>query len=561
MLPELSLNTMSEVTNSTRTERDLGPLIADCLQKYRDGDESSKQKTALVVYSLFLSENNDIHKLSEEVMSSGLVEEFCSTLANPCSEELFVSVSGIVSVVVSGASLPFRVGVSSLLPSLVNLVSKSSSKVVESASRVEGHLCRVSMSGGDVEGVLNSGVVEGLCKQSSMIVSSQDGIGSGHGLSVLKSLDSLCMGLKSFLRNEEQSTKTSETKKNGEKKDESESQFSVVNRSRAALSEIEWTLRSMIVEIGREEERGGDDKERSEVSNWIGGMLIRHFPSSFVGLGEKKEGVIGMDVGRLRMEMEENEKRREMERRKEREEIEEERKKEREEMKKKEEEHRKAFERQMAELQAEREANQRLIASGRQFEEEEEIKQRTRVGAAAIELFTQSDYSLSGNNFTKRKKYGGGCLVSFEFGAVVARLSLIIQSVPQLNYVIGIISSALAANAQTTPLPSLTGGAGGWDLWSGNRLTWLNGNHTNLKAACAAGSTEQRVVIEADGREGMRTVRMSQDGQTQPAFFTNIPVPFRFAVYISSQNESVTIESVEVVKEAQMVGGSIPVQM
>ncbi|KAK2958207.1 hypothetical protein BLNAU_6911 [Blattamonas nauphoetae] len=75
---------------------------------------------------------------------------------------------------------------------------KSSSKVVESASRVVGHLCRVSMSGGDVEGVLNSGVVEGLCKQTTMVVSSPDGIGSGNGLEVLRSLDSLCMGLNSF---------------------------------------------------------------------------------------------------------------------------------------------------------------------------------------------------------------------------------------------------------------------------------------------------------------------------------------------------------------------------
>ncbi|KAK2959528.1 hypothetical protein BLNAU_5577 [Blattamonas nauphoetae] len=580
MLPEPSLNALPSVTNSTRTERDLGPLIADCLQKYRDGDESSKQKTALVVYSLFLSENNDIHKLSEEVMSSGLVEEFCSTLANTCSEELFVSVSGIVSVVVSGASLPFRVGVSSLLPSLVNLVSKSSSKDVESASRVVGHLCRVSMSGGDVEGVLNSGVVEGLCKQSSMIVSCGDGIGSGNGLSVLKSLDSFCMGLKSFLRNEEQSKKTTETKKNERKKEESESRYSVVNRSRAALSEIEWTLRSMIVEIGREEERGGDDKERSEVSNWIGGMLIRHFPSSFVGLGEKKEGVIGVDIGRLRLEMEENEKRREMERRKERErikaerkqekeelkrkeeEIEAERRKEKEESARKEEERRKEFERQMAELQAEREANQHLIKEGlekRKEKEEEERKRKSKVGAPAIELFPQSNYTLCGNTFTN-KRGNGGCLVSFEFGAAVARLSLIIGTVSS-NYIIGIISSALAANAQTTAFNDLKRGAGGWDLHPSSPRTWLNGNPANERAACQAGAAGQRVVIEADGREGRRTVRMSQEGQTQPAFFTNIPVPFRFAVCLYWKNDSVTIESVEVVKEASMVGGTIPVQM
>ncbi|KAK2946188.1 hypothetical protein BLNAU_18864 [Blattamonas nauphoetae] len=393
------------------------------------------------------------------------------------------------------------------------------------------------MSGGDVEGVLNSGVVEGLCKQSSMIVSCGDGIGRGCGLSVLKSLDSLCMGLKYFLRNDEQSKKTEAKKKMNEgKKEESESRYSVVNRSRAALSEIEWTLRSMIVEIGREEERGGEDEGRSEIGKLVGWILIRHFPSSFVGLGEKKEGVIGIDVERLRVEMEENEKRRKKM-------NEERRKKEREEWKQKEEERRKEFERQMAELQAERETNQHLIKEGleRQKEKEEERRRQSKVGAAVIELFHSSNYSLSGNMFTKQK-IDGGCLVSFEFGAVVARLSLIVGSI-SANHMIGVISSALAANAQTTSFYNLKGGAGGWDLHPSTPRAWLNANASSYNVACLAGAAGQRVVIEADGREGRRTVRMSQDGQTQPTFFTNIPVPFRFAVYIHVHNDSVTIES------------------
>ncbi|KAK2959504.1 hypothetical protein BLNAU_5553 [Blattamonas nauphoetae] len=280
--------------------------------------------------------------------------------------------------------------------------------------------------------------------------------------------------------------------------------------------------------------------------------------------------------------MEENEKRREMERnkekeeieaerRKERERIEDERKKEREELKRKEEdiarkeeERRKEFERQMAELKRERETNQQFIKEGleRQKEkEEEEERKRTRVGTEAIELFPPSNYTLSGSAFTKRTQGDGGCLVSFEFCAVVARLSLIVGNVPQNRYVIGIISSALAANAQTTNFYQLTGGAGGWDLWTLHLLTWLNATYTNNQKACAAGAAGQRVVIEADGREGRRIVRLSQDGQTQPTFFTNIPVPFRFAVFMWTQNDSVTIESVEVAKEAQMVGGTIPVQM
>ncbi|KAK2959517.1 hypothetical protein BLNAU_5566 [Blattamonas nauphoetae] len=220
----------------------------------------------------------------------------------------------------------------------------------------------------------------------------------------------------------------------------------------------------------------------------------------------------------------------------------------------------------MAELQAEREANQQFIKEGleRQKEKEkyeEERKRQSKVGAAAIEFFSSSNFSLSDRTFTKHSTDDSGCLVSFEFGAVVARLSLIVGCVPQSNYTIGVISSALAANAQTTGIYALSGGAGGWDIRPSHRLTWMNAKYTNQYHACAAGAVGQRVVIEADGREGRRTVRMSQDGQTQPAFFTNIPVPFRLAVFLSWKNDSVTIESVEVVKEAQMVGGTISVRM
>ncbi|KAK2956486.1 hypothetical protein BLNAU_8540 [Blattamonas nauphoetae] len=71
----------------------------------------------------------------------------------------------------------------------------------------------------------------------------------------------------------------------------------------------------------------------------------------------------------------------------------------------------------------------------------------------------------------------------------------------------------------------------------------------------------QLVVLEADGREGKRTLKLSQDGETQPVFFTNIPVPFRFAVNIYWENDAVEIESVSVVSSPQMVGGRIAVAM
>ncbi|KAK2952667.1 hypothetical protein BLNAU_12316 [Blattamonas nauphoetae] len=77
----------------------------------------------------------------------------------------------------------------------------------------------------------------------------------------------------------------------------------------------------------------------------------------------------------------------------------------------------------------------------------------------------------------------------------------------------------------------------------------------------SGGREGQRVVLEADGREGKRTLKLSQDGETQPVIFTNIPVPFRFAVYIVQKNDAFEIESAEVVSSPQMVGGTIAVVM
>ncbi|KAK2959824.1 hypothetical protein BLNAU_5313 [Blattamonas nauphoetae] len=83
----------------------------------------------------------------------------------------------------------------------------------------------------------------------------------------------------------------------------------------------------------------------------------------------------------------------------------------------------------------------------------------------------------------------------------------------------------------------------------------------NEGSACLGGNKGQRVVLEADGREGKRTLKLSQDGFVQDVNFTNIPVLFRFSVYVFEKRGSVEIESVEVVDEPQMVGGRIAIAM
>ncbi|KAK2952669.1 putative protein kinase [Blattamonas nauphoetae] len=104
-------------------------------------------------------------------------------------------------------------------------------------------------------------------------------------------------------------------------------------------------------------------------------------------------------------------------------------------------------------------------------------------------------------------------------------------------------------------------GGAGWNVYPTYRFARQNGQNSSFGSACLEGREGQRVVLEADGREGKRTLKLSQDGETQPVFFTNIPVPFRFAVYIHQMNDAVEIESIEVVGEPQMVGGTKAVPM
>ncbi|KAK2952684.1 putative Thymidine kinase 1 [Blattamonas nauphoetae] len=185
---------------------------------------------------------------------------------------------------------------------------------------------------------------------------------------------------------------------------------------------------------------------------------------------------------------------------------------------------------------------------------------RSQIGAAAIELFDQTMWTVSENVFTKIHFFQYDSLISFEFGADVARLSLTIRKGPNNYFAVGIISSNLSNEVLTDYFPNLKGGAG-WELSPNRRWTKQNMKFTNDGSACLRGRAGQRVVLEADGREGKRTLKLSQDGETQPVFFTNIPVPFRFAVCIFDETDAVEIESVSVVSSPQMVGGTIDVAM
>ncbi|KAK2947026.1 hypothetical protein BLNAU_18028 [Blattamonas nauphoetae] len=183
-------------------------------------------------------------------------------------------------------------------------------------------------------------------------------------------------------------------------------------------------------------------------------------------------------------------------------------------------------------------------------------------GAAAIERYAKKKWEVSENVFTKAALEAAS-LLTYEIGTVVARLSVTIRADPHSIYKVGVLSPKLSTDAEKHRLIFTRGkGGAGCDLCPDCIHAMQNLKVTHKGTACKAGVEGQRVVIEADGREGKRTLKLSQDGETQPVYFTNIPVPFRFGVCISWDHlDAVEIESLEILEEPQMVGGTIPVEM
>ncbi|KAK2954133.1 hypothetical protein BLNAU_10950 [Blattamonas nauphoetae] len=386
----------------------------------------------------------------------------------------------------------------------------------------------------EVEGVLSSGIVERLCTQLSSESGDMD------LPPTLLVLDRLCSGLKETV----ETCQTNTT----DQRSSNDDQFSLTRRCGFALTQIGKALLSLSQSL---EKRKAD--ETSRLQEKVGGVLVRHFSSSITSLSTKEIGAIGIDLAAVRREMEDKMRQMEEERRKEKEE----------------------FSRKMREMEEMKRMNEALIEEGRQRqeekkreaerkreqeEEEERRKKMMKEGATAIEVFQQDKFTLAGNVFTINQS-SENSLLSHSFGANVVRITFIIRST-SASLSFGVISADLTEQAKTAQdwFLRMKGGAG-WDCLSSRRYACQNGKQSHNGSACIAGAVGQRVVIEADGREGKRTLKLSQDGLTQPAFFSNIPVPFRFVVHPYAAGTSFEIISTEVLRDAEMVGGSWEVVM
>ncbi|KAK2963454.1 hypothetical protein BLNAU_1496 [Blattamonas nauphoetae] len=430
-------------------------------------------------------------------------------------------------------------------------------------------LCGGSLSSQEVEGVLSSGIVESLCTRL------ESESGSVDVLPTLLVLDRLCSGLKRKISSTSQPSESDDTTIKG-KDDRNEhfaisDRFSLNRRCGLALSRIEIAVFTYARSLeGIDEDYQEDGHKHRDMQKEVGGLILRHFSASIASPSPKEIGEIGIDLVSVRSEM--DDKMRQIEA-------------EREKMQQSEELRQREFSMKMREMEAEREKEKREMEEMKKFhekwieegrkreeekkrgeerkreEEEEERRRNVKEGAAAIEVFQHDKFTLAGNVFTKSVT-DYSFLFSPSFGPVIARITFIIRSYDGSAFATGLIATNMVEQAMHFQgwFSSLKGGAS-WALYPSSQHAHHQNHASHLGSACKAGAVGQRVVMEADGREGIRSLKLSQDGVTQPVFFTNIPVPFRFGIYAYKTGHSVEIVSSEVLREPSMVGGTIAVSM
>ncbi|KAK2952918.1 hypothetical protein BLNAU_12094 [Blattamonas nauphoetae] len=523
--------------------------------EFKNGDETVQHKIAFSVFTTISSEPTKMKERSSIGIRSGLLERFSERLSSDCASTLSGVLSSVIGVMVTSVSEGRPRLRSDLIPSLLVLSSHSDSSLSTPATHSLGSdlfsllhhfclsslflsptdlfdfalicvwslLCGGSLSCVEVEGVLSSGIVERLCTR----IESEDENESGSVdvVATLAVLDGLCCGLSEVIEREK-SKSTDKARSN-----ESDL-FSLTRRCGFALARIEKAVVTLGQVLNKEGQNKRDVKTQ-QLQKELGGIVFRHFFSSSIQSSSKKEiGAIGIDLAAVRRDLDEKMKH-----------IEADREKEKETARNAEEERQREFARKMREMDEMKRMNEELISEGRQRREEkkreeerkrkEERRRNMKEGAAAIEVFARDKFTLSGNVFTKSVS-DWSSLFSLSFGPVVVRITFVIRNTGHSYFHVGLIATDMVEQAT-----QLTGyyfsrleRAAGWDLHPTCLYARQNYKEAHKGSPCKVVAVGQRVVLEADGRGGKRTLKLSQDGETQPAFFSNIPVPFRFGIQI-----------------------------
>ncbi|KAK2946985.1 hypothetical protein BLNAU_18071 [Blattamonas nauphoetae] len=368
-----------------------------------------------------------------------------------------------------------------------------------------------------MEVVLSSGIVEKLCTRL------ESESGKVDVRPTLDALYKLCSGLKKVIALSSQP---------------GESETSLTRNCHSALSQIEKAVITFSQSLK-------NDENIQILREKAGGIILSYFPWC-------------IQLPSVRRELIERHEQMEAQREKEKREIEEvelnlsrkgceegrqqeeEQKKREADRKRKEEERRRQKMRREEEEERKRE-EEREREEEMKGKEEEKRQRNVKEGVAAIEVFRKKKHIPIGNVLVKTGS-GWTTLLSSTFGPQVVRITFIIRSVKKYFFFTGLIAAALTEQAKTydNVVGKLHGGAG-WMLHPSLLSVYHDGKESHEGSACKTGAVGQRVVMEADGRDGKRTLKLSQDGETQPVFFSNIPVPFRFAIQMATSGDAVEI--------------------
>ncbi|KAK2959006.1 hypothetical protein BLNAU_6022 [Blattamonas nauphoetae] len=181
----------------------------------------------------------------------------------------------------------------------------------------------------------------------------------------------------------------------------------------------------------------------------------------------------------------------------------------------------------------------------------------SKTGADAIELFDEDFIIKTGNTFTLRQRpeneqtnFIPKTLFSPIISSDVAQLSFTITH-SYFGYFIGVVS------------PHLVDFGTQDDVFDEEHGTATWGEDYTPPAPAQANAAPplqqiQQLVIEADCRERRQTLKTLENGKVNPGFYSDLSLPFRFAITLRHPSVSVTIHSLSFTAKPTLKGGAMP---
>ncbi|KAK2946605.1 hypothetical protein BLNAU_18441 [Blattamonas nauphoetae] len=187
---------------------------------------------------------------------------------------------------------------------------------------------------------------------------------------------------------------------------------------------------------------------------------------------------------------------------------------------------------------------------------ESRFQRWSKTGADAIELFDEDFIIKTGDTFTLRERPENektNFIPKTLFSPVTS------SNVAQLSFTITHSSFGFRLGAIS---PHLVDFGTQDDIFSEEHRTATWGEDYTPPAPAQANVAHpvqwaRQIVVEADCRDGRRTVKLFHDGEVNQVFYLNLSLPFRFVITLCHPSVSVTIHSLTFTANPTLVGGTM----